>query len=143
MAFRVGFMQMFVVLSLECVNIAFMLTNNNIPDIIKDFLALIIISDFDDYFFMTVTRTQMGILIRDKQIQVSQYDGGIYLTLEELTKIETTTSNRAPKDRKIENGVGHFVDKPHEIGEGDYSFNYHNNERNVFIDFKKDRQFWN
>ena len=56
---------MLVVLSLEVINLCFMLTNTTISDIIKDFIALLIISDFDDYFFMTVSHTPIGMLIKN------------------------------------------------------------------------------
>ena len=62
-AFRVGLLQMTVVLGLEIVKITFMLTNQTISDIIKDFLALVIISDFDDYFYATVTFSPNAKLI--------------------------------------------------------------------------------
>ena len=47
-------MQAFVVLSVELVNLAVLNTNPTIMDILMNFLALVIISDFDDYFFLTV-----------------------------------------------------------------------------------------
>ena len=68
-AYRVGLQQMFVVLSLEFVNLSFMFTNTEISDIIKDFLALLIISEFDDYFFLTVSHTPFGTLIKEGELQ--------------------------------------------------------------------------
>ena len=62
---------MLVVLTLEFINLSFMLTNGAISDIIKDFLALLIISDFDNYFFMTVDSTPTGRLIKDGEIETS------------------------------------------------------------------------
>ena len=53
-AFWVGFMQAFIVLSVELVNLVVLNTNPTIMDILMNFLALVIISDFDDYFFLTV-----------------------------------------------------------------------------------------
>ena len=79
---------MLVVLTLEIVNISFMLTNGTISDIIKDFLALLIISDFDDYFFMTVESTPVGRLLKEGEIETSN---GI-LSLSDLIMVETTTS---------------------------------------------------
>ena len=52
--FLVGMAQSFVVISVELVNLAILNTNNTIMDILMNFLALVIISDFDDYFFVTV-----------------------------------------------------------------------------------------
>ena len=88
---------MAVVLSLEAVNISFMLTNATISDIIKDFIALLIISDFDDYFFLTVSHTPAGRLVKDGELETSSGT----LSLKDILKIETTTSTRAPGDEKI------------------------------------------
>ena len=49
--YYIGFMQMFVVISVEVVNMAILITNNTIVEILMNFLALVIITDFDDYFF--------------------------------------------------------------------------------------------
>ena len=89
---------MLVVLSLEAVNICFMLTNATIADVVKDFIALLIISDFDDYFFMTVSHTPIGKLITDGELETPS---GI-LSLQDALKIETTSSTRAPIDKTIE-----------------------------------------
>ena len=94
---------MFVVLSLEAVNISFMLTNATISDIIKDFIALLIISDFDDYFFMTVSHTPFGTLVKDGELVTPSGK----LILEDILKIETTTSTRAPSDQKIAHTFKH------------------------------------
>ena len=53
-----------------------------------NFLALVIISDFDDYFFVTIKDYRLSKLISDGEIDLL----GKKLTLEDLTKIETTTS---------------------------------------------------
>ena len=52
--FFVGLAQASVVLSVELVNLAVLNTNHTIMDVLMNFLALVIISDFDDYFFTTV-----------------------------------------------------------------------------------------
>ena len=94
---------MFVVLSLEAVNISFMLTNAAISDIVKDFIALLIISDFDDYFFMTVSHTPVGTLIKDGELVTSWGN----LSLKDILKIETTTSTRAPSGQTIAHTFKH------------------------------------
>lgn len=53
-AYMVGFCQFSVVLFVEIVNLAILTTNNTVMDIIMNFLALVIISEFDDYFLSTV-----------------------------------------------------------------------------------------
>jgi hypothetical protein len=50
-AFLVGFFQMFVLGSVEVVNMMVLLTNPTVMETIMNFLALVIISDFDDYYF--------------------------------------------------------------------------------------------
>ena len=95
---------MIVVLSLEAVNICFMLTNATISDIIKDFIALLIISDFDDYFFMTVSHTPTGSLVKDGELVTSSGN----LSLKDILRIETTTSTRARNtQKKIEHTFKH------------------------------------
>ena len=64
-AFFVGFNQMIVIVSIELVNMFFMLSNYTSTDIVMNFLALVIIAEFDDFFFETVNITPMGKLIRD------------------------------------------------------------------------------
>ena len=98
-AYRIGLMQMLIVLSLEFVNLSFLLTNYTISDIIKDFLALLIISEFDDYFFLTVDKTMLGKMIKDGEIEAKE---GSKISIKELLKIETSTSDRVPDEKFIE-----------------------------------------
>ena len=49
-----GFMQAFNVFVVEMVNFAALLTNFTIIDIIMNFLALVVIAEFDEYFFSAV-----------------------------------------------------------------------------------------
>ena len=145
-AYKVGLQQMLVVLSLEAVNISFMLTNATISDIIKDFIALLIISDFDDYFFMTVAHTQFGTLVKHGELATSSGD----LSLKDILKTETTTSTRAPCDKKIVHEFKH-EDKECSIKFGNAKFeainewkNFNCNhlevnhdERKVFVAFEE------
>ncbi len=99
-AFMVGFFQMVIILSVEIVNMMVLLTNPTVMETIMNFLALVIISDFDDYFFITVNWSPLSKLIKD-----GNYDFGYtntdgikeknIRTLEEITKISTTTSPSA------------------------------------------------
>ena len=50
-AWLLGFMQAFNVLVVEFVNFSALLTNFTIIDIIMNFLALVVIAEFDEYFF--------------------------------------------------------------------------------------------
>ena len=67
-AFWIGMTQTLVVVSVEVVNLAMLTTNHTIIDIIMNFLALVIISEFDDFFFMTVEKELMAEMISDGEI---------------------------------------------------------------------------
>ena len=62
-AYSIGFTQMTVVVLVEMVNLAVLTTNHTIMDIILNFLALCVIADFDDFFFMTVDKQMMAELM--------------------------------------------------------------------------------
>ena len=66
--------QMLVVIVVEVVNLAVLTTNHTIMDIIMNFLALVIIADFDDFFFMTVDKEIMADLMKDGEVEL--YYGG-------------------------------------------------------------------
>ena len=85
---------MTALVSVELVNMAVLLTNATVMDTIMNFLALVIISDFDDYFFMTVKDSPLSKLVADGEIAfyVDAEGEEITRTLEEITKIEMTTS---------------------------------------------------
>ena len=94
MAFKTGLSQMFVVVILELVNMIFMLKDDAISDIVMNFTALLIISDFDDYLYVTIENTPMGQLCKNGEIEA----GGGKITLEDVLRIESTTSKRVPPD---------------------------------------------
>ena len=62
-AYWIGLTQTLVVIAVEVVNLAVLTTNHTIMDIIMNFLALVIIAEFDDFFFMTVDKELMGDFI--------------------------------------------------------------------------------
>ena len=95
MAFKTGFSQMFVVIILESVNMIFMLKDDAISDIVMNFTALLIISDFDDYLFVTIENTPIGKLVKEGEIDTP---GGGKITIPDLMKIEVTTTKRMPDD---------------------------------------------
>ena len=66
--------QMLVVIVVEVVNLAVLTTNHTIMDIIMNFLALVIIADFDDFFFMTVDTEMIAELMQDGSLEL--YYGG-------------------------------------------------------------------
>ena len=80
------------VVSVELVNLAVLITNETLKSTIMNFLALVIISEFDDYLFVTVKRDPLSRLIVKGEIE---WFSGQIRTLEEITLIETTSSGDA------------------------------------------------
>ena len=50
-AFLISFCQFFICIFVESVNLVILLTNNTVLDIIMNFLAIVIITEFDDFVF--------------------------------------------------------------------------------------------
>ena len=69
-AFFIGFLQMIILVSVEAVNLGILLSNQTIMDTIMNFLALVIISDFDDYFFFTVSNEKPAQAITHGEVEV-------------------------------------------------------------------------
>ena len=67
-AWFVGFAQTLVLISVEAVNLAVLLTNQTIMDTLMNFLALVIISDFDDYFFAIVKHNKLSQMIVNGEV---------------------------------------------------------------------------
>ena len=61
---------MLVVIAVELVNLAILTTNHTIMDIIMNFLALVIIADFDDFFFQSVELEVMGSMIQEGELEL-------------------------------------------------------------------------
>ena len=59
-----GFMQAFNVFVVETVNFAALLTNFTIIEIIMNFLALVVIAEFDEYFFNAVKTDPLASIVR-------------------------------------------------------------------------------
>ena len=90
-AWLCGWMQSFNVIIVELVNFAALLTNFTIIEIIRNFLALVVISQFDEYFFSTVRNEPLAEIV----------DGDDHY--EEFLKIQRTTSNRASRIKTMLN----------------------------------------
>ena len=82
---------MIVLISVEAVNLGILLSNYTIMDTIMNFLALVIISDFDDYLFFTVSDEIPAQIITHGQVEVDD----IEVELDSLTRIEMTSSDVA------------------------------------------------
>ena len=87
-AYSTGLGQVFVLVVVQFVNLAVLLTNPTIMETIMNFLALCIIVEFDDYFFLTVKDELLSKLITEGKTDLL----GKELTREALTMIETTSS---------------------------------------------------
>lgn len=93
LAFLTGFLQVIAMFTISLINFAVIANSDSVLDIAKDFTALSIIADFDDFF-------SEG-LIHEKAAEVCENADGIY---DGLFKIETTTSRKArgEADMKME-----------------------------------------
>ena len=92
-AYMIGLCQTIVVITVEVVNLAILNTNQTIMDIIMNFLALVIIADFDDYFFLTVAHEPLSKLIADGELET--HKEGQTINLEALLKTQVTSSDGA------------------------------------------------
>lgn len=86
-----------MVIGVEAVNLAVLLTNETIIDTLMNFLALVVIANFDDYLFTMIKydRLSQMIIKGDFKFLTPNKDKGKTMSLEELTKIEVTTSRNA------------------------------------------------
>ena len=64
-AYFIGFGQVLMVLSVETINLILLCENDTVMDIIMDFLALVIISDFDEYYVTALKADSKLKLIKD------------------------------------------------------------------------------
>ena len=62
-AWLCGWMQAFNVIIVELVNFAALLTNFEIIEIIRNFLALVVISQFDEYFFGAIKNDPLAEIV--------------------------------------------------------------------------------
>lgn len=96
-AFVIGLEQMAVAVATEVVSLAFSLALVTIVDVVSYFVSLLVISQFAQYFFLTVNKTLMGELLTDGKVKC----GRATLDIEELTKLEATTSENVKEDEMI------------------------------------------
>lgn len=141
-AFRIGMWQLAVAFFTEVVNLAFTLTLVTIVDVVSYFVAIFVVAQFAQFFFLTVNKTLMGELLKEGKVSC----GGKWLTLEALTTIEATSSDQASADAKI---AKIFSEAPGETLIGPESkdgvtpgASYVDKERYVQTLYKH-RDFWN
>ena len=105
-AYFVGFSQAFVVYAVEIINIMTLLTNNTVKDIIMNFLALMVLSDFDNFLFETPTfkNSFVGKFLDEGKFTWKPVSANgetepdaeeVTIELEDTLKKEVTTSNDA------------------------------------------------
>jgi len=92
LAFRAGFLQVCVVFCLEFANIFVLIKAKEIFDVIKDFIAFMVIADFDDILFTAMNQDKLAMLISGGQVSFD----GFTVSLSELIKIETTSKDYSP-----------------------------------------------
>ena len=68
-----------MVVFVESINFLALLTNHEVIDIVMDFLALVVISEFDDFFFYAINNEDVTKVIENKEYR-------------ELCVIQTTSS---------------------------------------------------
>ena len=83
-AFFAGFLQAIMVISVEVINFVNLLLTNQILEIVMNFLALVIIAEFDDFFYEVYPNEDLKALIKKKMYR-------------HLLIIQTTTSKDADK----------------------------------------------
>ena len=77
-----GFLQAFMTISVESVNMLVILQSETTEDIVFNFIAVAIISDFDDFVFSSLNNEPLKELVKDD-------------TSEELMPIQFTSSKKA------------------------------------------------
>ena len=102
-AYSIGACQTIVVITVEVVNLAILNTNQTIMDIIMNFLALVIIADFDDYFFLTVSNEPLSKFLSDGTFE-THTDKKIQL--DDVLRVQVTSSDGA-RFRLDENQLHH------------------------------------
>ena len=96
-AFVIPLEQLIVALATEVTSLAFALACVTIVDVVSYFVSLLVISQFAQYFFLTVNKTLMGELLSNKEVKC----GKATLKFEELTKVECTSSQKISAENKI------------------------------------------
>lgn len=82
LAFWAGFLQTSICFIVEIVNFLVILSSEGIIDIVADFLVVLVISDFDNYFYLTNRHDDVKRLITDDEFA-------------RLKTIQQTSSNEA------------------------------------------------
>lgn len=141
-AFRIGMWQLAVAFFTEVVNLAFTLSLITIVDVVSYFVAILVVSQFAQFFFLTVNKTLMGELLQFGKVSC----GGKMLSLDALTKIEATSSDQASAQAMIakvfSEAEGETLIGPESKDGATPGAPYVDKERKVQTLYS-DRDFWN
>ena len=80
----------------EYVSIQVILSTSTYIDAVKDFIALIVVNELDNYLFNYQSKDIFHKMIVDGEIEV----GSISLSLKDVLKVETTTSYKPDQDER-------------------------------------------
>ena len=69
-AYFVGFFQFSVLIACEYVNLIILTVNHSMLDILMNFMAIIVITEFDDHFFLIIQSEALAKLVTDGECQV-------------------------------------------------------------------------
>ena len=96
-AYWIGLFQVTVLNTCEFVNLVLLTTNHSMLDIIMNFLAIVVITEFDDAFFFIVQNEELAVLLTDGEYKYERQETGETktITCAEIFTIQTTTSNYA------------------------------------------------
>ena len=86
--YLVGLIQLIAAYFAEIISIAVLMSARSYIDAVKDFIALIVVNEFDDMLFGYLKDDNLHKLISTGELKV----GSISLTLGDLFKIETTSA---------------------------------------------------
>jgi len=87
-AFSVGLYQFIIIVMVEFVSMMVLLLQQSVLDVLMNFLALTVLTQFDDYLFMSLHDDPVSKLIKDEEITILGKD----IKLSDIIKVETTTS---------------------------------------------------
>ena len=96
LAYMSGLGQVIITMLVTCINYFIIIFSADIIEMVKDFLAIKVISELDDYFFFEHRQDEVA-----KQLIINPDYEGIY-------KIETTTSRDARSKKKDGSGNNAF-----------------------------------
>ena len=99
-AYLVGLTQFLIVVLMESVNMTILMSNQTVLEIVINFLALVVISEFDDFLFSTLRQDPFTKLVSDGEALLKYVDGReeqerAVSKLEDILLIQTTTSKVA------------------------------------------------